>query len=160
MCKGRWWGMGGQEPAPYIFLLSAQRTNQQTTPLVGHCSLMHSQIWFWLCGFISPGRRSPKEQRVALPNGNSLVFLKVRKEHEMSSLLEIEGQLNQFSRQSVVAVTGQDNQGHKSSPQTRVGLKGHTDQPTTLGKRKGQMLSEFVLRWITDLHISRFSARL
>lgn len=103
--------MGVQELAPYICLLSAQRINQQTTPLVGHCSLMRSQICFWLCGFVSPGRRCPKEQRVALPNGNSLVYLKVGKEHETSSpLLEIEGQLNQFSRQSV-AVTGQDNQG-------------------------------------------------
>lgn len=81
---------------------------------------MHSQIWFWLCGFISPGRRSPKEQQVALPNGNSLVFLKVRKEHEMSSLLEIEGQLNQFSRQSVVAVMGHNTK--DINPLSRLGL--------------------------------------
>lgn len=113
--------MGGQELTPYICLLSAQRINQQTTPLVGHCSLMHSQIWFWLCGFVSPGRRSPKEQRVALPNGNSLVFLKVGKEHEMSSpLLEIEGQLNQFSRQSVVAVMGHNTK--DINPLSRLGL--------------------------------------
>lgn len=82
---------------------------------------MHSQIWFWLRGFISPGRRCPKEQRVALLNGNSLVFLKVGKEHEMSSpLLEIEGQLNQFSRQSVVAVMGHNTK--DINPLSRLGL--------------------------------------
>lgn len=49
------------------------------------------------------------------------MFLKVGKEHEMSSpLLEIEGQLNQFSRQSVVAVMGHNTK--DINPLSRLGL--------------------------------------